>query len=324
MLRATGVVLLLFLAVILPRIRSSAVLAFALAVCASAGPAQEPAALVPASIEVGGVQLHYVERGSGTPVVLVHGSLADYTYWQLSDQITLLSGQHRVIAYSRRYNHPNRNPRLTDHSPMVEAQDLAGFLDRLGTGPVHLVGHSYGAYTALVYALEHPERVRSLVLAEPPIISWLPDIPGGDGIFERFMERVWDPLAQAFADGGTRAGLDFTARWYFGVPWEEVTADWQVLFSRNVEEWHALAVSEHTFPKLEYDRVRALGVPTLLLSAGNNAGGFNDLVDGHLARLLPNSERVIMPNVSHEMFLDDRNASASAMLGFFRRQAVPQ
>jgi hypothetical protein len=57
------------------------------------------------------VELHYVERGSGTPVVLVHGSLADYTYWEWSDQIPLLAEHHRVIAYSRRYNHPNRNPR---------------------------------------------------------------------------------------------------------------------------------------------------------------------------------------------------------------------
>lgn len=280
---------------------------------------QDPGALAPMSVRVDGVELHYVERGSGTPVVLVHGSLADYTYWELSEQIPLLADEHRVIAYSRRYNYPNRNPRGADHSPMVEARDLAGFLERLGPGPVHLVGHSYGAYTALVYALEHPERVRSLVLAEPPIISWLPDIPGGEGIFEGFMEGVWTPLARAFTEGGTAAGLDFTARWYFEVPWEEVTPEWQTLFSRNAEEWHALAVSAHTFPKLAPERMRALTVPTLLLSGGKNALGFNNLVDGHLERLLPNAERVVIPGASHEMFLDDRAASATAMLEFFRR-----
>jgi non-heme chloroperoxidase len=282
-------------------------------------PVQILGAQTPATVFTNGVALHYVERGRGSPVVLIHGSLADYTYWELSDQIPLLAARHRVIAYSRRYNHPNHNPREPDHSPMVEARDLVGFIDALGLGPVHLVGHSYGAYTALLYALQHPERVRSLVLAEPPIISWLPDIPGGGGIYEGFMASVWTPLAQAFAGGGTPAGLEFTARWYFQVPWEEVAPEWQTLFSRNVHEWHALAVSAHTFPKVDYDGVRGLTVPTLLLSGAKNAGGFNDLVDGHLLRLLPNAQRVIIPEASHEMFLDDRAASAGAMLDFFRR-----
>jgi len=279
-------------------------------------PVQTPTA--PESLLLDGVEIHLVEQGTGTPVVLVHGSLADYTYWELSDQISLLAPHHRVIAYSRRYNYPNRNERSTNHSPMVEAEDLAALIDRGGTGPVHLVGHSYGAYTALVYALENPEQVRSLVLAEPPIISWLPDIPGGEGIYEGFMASVWKPLAEAFSEGGTAGGLDFTARWYFQVPWEEVTAEWQTLFSRNADEWHALALSTRTYPKVDYDRVGGLDVPVLLLSAGQNAGGFNDLVDGHLEHLLPNAERLIIPDVSHEMFLDDREASARAMLDFFR------
>lgn len=296
---------------------SSLLLLPVLAACGSTQAA--PPASPPASVLLDGVELHYVDRGAGTPVVLVHGSLADYTYWELSDQIPLLAEHHRVVAYSRRYNYPNRNESVADHSPMVEARDLAALIDRLEIESVHLVGHSYGAYTALVYALEHPERIRSLVLAEPPIISWLPDIPGGEGIYEEFMASVWAPLATAFSEGGTAGGLDFTARWYFQVPWEEVTPEWQTLFSRNADEWQALALSARTFLKVDYDRVRALRVPVLLMSAGQNAGGYNDLVDGHLERLLPNVERLVISDVSHEMFLDDRSTAASAMLEFFRR-----
>jgi pimeloyl-ACP methyl ester carboxylesterase len=53
---------------------------------------------------------------------------------------------------------------------------------------VHLVGASYGAYTALVLALRRPDLVRSLVLAEPPLIHWLPDLSGGQAVYNNFFE----------------------------------------------------------------------------------------------------------------------------------------
>ena len=55
-----------------------------------------------------GVELHYEERGDGTPLIFVHGSLSDGSYWH--DQLAPFAqaGFH-VIAYSRRYNFPNKN-----------------------------------------------------------------------------------------------------------------------------------------------------------------------------------------------------------------------
>jgi pimeloyl-ACP methyl ester carboxylesterase len=47
----------------------------------------------PAKVVVDGIELHYVERGSGAPVVLIHGSLADYSYWNDSRQIEQLASQ---------------------------------------------------------------------------------------------------------------------------------------------------------------------------------------------------------------------------------------
>lgn len=107
------------------------------------------------SVCVNGVQLHYLESGSGIPVVLIHGGLGDYREW--NSQIGRISNHYRVIAYSRRYNYPNDNTDiLRDHSAIVEARDLAGLLDALKLERVHVVGYSYGALTALFFATEHP------------------------------------------------------------------------------------------------------------------------------------------------------------------------
>jgi non-heme chloroperoxidase len=273
---------------------------------------------IPTATTADGVELAYVDHGSGECVVLVHGSLADLSYWQQSRQLELLGAHYRVIAYSRRYNHPNRNAPAGEHSPLVEARDLVGLLDALGTGPLHLVGHSYGAYAALVSALQHPARMRSLVLAEPPLLSWLPAIPGGEGRYEWFMERVWRPLALAFEEGGDAGGLEFTARWYFGRPLDEIDPAWQTLFRQNVVEWRELARSPQTYPELDRDRVRALQVPTLLLSGARNAGGFNDLIDDHLVGLIPGSSRIVIPESGHEVLLDAPQITVEAMVEHFR------
>ena len=59
-------------------------------------------------IRANGLSFHYVDEGSGPPVLLVHGSIADYREW--SRQIAPLSQHYRVIVYSRRYHWPNSPP----------------------------------------------------------------------------------------------------------------------------------------------------------------------------------------------------------------------
>ncbi|MGC2744194.1 MAG: alpha/beta fold hydrolase, partial [Candidatus Angelobacter sp.] len=111
-----------------------------------------------------GIELHYVERGTGVPVVFVHGSLGDGGYW--TDQVNAFAAAgYRAIAYSRRYSPPNHNKAQPGYSAVVDAEDLAALITKLRLGRVHVVGHSYGALTALFLASRHPELVRTLVLA---------------------------------------------------------------------------------------------------------------------------------------------------------------
>src|SRR5450432_1795618 len=85
----------------------------------------------------GGIELHYAERGTGVPVVFVHGSLSDAGYWD--DQLGPFAEKgYRAIAYSRRYNSPNRNPARPGYSAVVDADDLAALIIKLHLGKVHI------------------------------------------------------------------------------------------------------------------------------------------------------------------------------------------
>src|SRR5688572_11101089 len=96
----------------------------------------------PRRIRVNGVELHYVERGTGQALVLVHGGLGDYRSWEA--QLGPFSQRFRVVSYSRRYSYPNRNRVIApDYSVFAEAEDLAALIGRLQLDGAHLVGHSY-------------------------------------------------------------------------------------------------------------------------------------------------------------------------------------
>jgi hypothetical protein len=82
-----------------------------------------------------GVELHYEERGQGIPVVFVHGSLSDGSYWH--DQLAPFAEPgFRAIAYSRRYNFPNTNKPRPGYSAVVDADDLAALIQKLHLGKV--------------------------------------------------------------------------------------------------------------------------------------------------------------------------------------------
>lgn len=101
---------------------------------------------------------------------------------------------------------------------MTDAGDLAAFIDKVHLGKVVVIGHSYGALTALFLGSRRPELVRVLVLAEPPAISLLEHLPGdqakaAQSAFEDIQRRMVTPMQEAFRkgdrEGGVRAFIDY-------------------------------------------------------------------------------------------------------------------
>lgn len=190
----------------------AAIFAFTLFACNSKPAKKEADAIHPAtpeikSVFVNGDSIHYVEIGKGDPVIFIHGTLDDYRAWQM--QMDTFSKNHRVIAYSRRYAYPNSQVfnDSADYSPAIHAKDLAEFIKALDLGSVHLVGHSYGAYTALLTMMDHPELVKTTTLGEPPLIPLLQNAPGGEAIVNNFMNKSIIPAAKEFKSGNNEKGI---------------------------------------------------------------------------------------------------------------------
>ena len=115
-------------------------------------------------IEVDGVRLHYRERGSGPPIVLLHGNGTMIQDWLASGVFEALAKTNRVIAFDRPgFGHSER-PRTTIWTPAAQAKLIAAALAAMGEGPATIVGHSFGTMVAAELGLGHPEAVSALVL----------------------------------------------------------------------------------------------------------------------------------------------------------------
>lgn len=115
-------------------------------------------------LDVDGVRLHYIERGEGETIVLIHGNgtmIQDFTVSGLVDR---LAAHYRVIVIDRPgYGYSSRPRQLW--TPRAHAKLFQRALEQLGVEQAVVLGHSWGTLVAVALALEAPSLVRSLVLA---------------------------------------------------------------------------------------------------------------------------------------------------------------
>lgn len=115
-------------------------------------------------VEVDGVRLHYVERGTGTPVVLLHGNGSMTQDFEISQVIDFAAARYRVIAFDRPGYGFSERPRGRAWTPSAQARLLAKAFRVLGIERPVAVGHSWGALVAMALAVEHPTAIRGIVL----------------------------------------------------------------------------------------------------------------------------------------------------------------
>ncbi len=274
----------------------------------------------PQRVRVNDIDLAYVEQGRGEPVIFVHGSLGDYRSW--GAQLAPFSEQYRVVSYSRRYHWPNARP--SDDGTYGVAQhvaDLGALIEARGLAPAHLVGSSYGALTALTFAVGRPDLVRSLVLGEPPLLPWLARLSEGPALVEAFITNAFRPAGQALRRGEAEAGVRLFLDGVFGAgAFDRLPPPVRGAMLDNAPAMQAETTTppEQYFPDLPTEDVRRLRLPTLLLQGEVSPAMFGRITDV-LARSLPDAERAMIPASSHGMHSQNPTGYNAVVLAFLTK-----
>jgi pimeloyl-ACP methyl ester carboxylesterase len=274
----------------------------------------------PRKLVVDGAELHYIERGEGDPLVFVHGGLSDLRTW--GPQLRPFSERYRVVAYSRRGYYPNAFPAdYTQSDMMRHVADLAALIDHLGLERVYLVANSYGSYISLVYALHHPERVRAMALAEPPIHPLLRRLPGGEELFEEFMREAWRPARVAFERGEMEEGVRLFVEGAVGPgEWERLPERVREAMLPNGPEMAAAARTpiEVQMVDVTCEDAARIEAPTLLLYGAKSPPKYR-LINDELCRCMPHAERAVIPDAAHVLHSQNPEEHNRVVLDFLER-----
>lgn len=252
---------------------------------------------------INGYPLTYTEHGAGTPMVLVHGSLCDCRYWK--SQLGPLGRSFRVLALSLRHYWPQQWDG-TEFSLRQHVDDVLAFIDQVGEGAAHLVGHSRGARVALEAALRGTGSVRSLTLADPGL-----PLPG---VEERarsgFRERALALIESGEMDAGLALFVDTVSgadTWRRMVPWfKDMVRDNASTLRGQVSE---------SLPPVSREQVERLGLPTLLIGGALSPAPYPAVLD-MLTEWLPTARREVIQGSSHGMNLGNPRAFNAAIEDF--------
>jgi pimeloyl-ACP methyl ester carboxylesterase len=233
-----------------------------------------------------GTPIAYWQSGEGPPLVLVHGTAADHGRW--APVLPAFEQRFTVCAVDRRGRGGSGDS--DDYAIEREYEDVAAVVDSLGE-PANLLGHSYGALCALEAALLS-RNVRKLVLYDPGI-----EVAGEEIYPPEVIERL-----EALLEAGDRDGVVATTmREVAGLPPETVE------YMRSQPVWQARVSAAHTIPRelravkayrLDPERFRDLGVPTLMLSGGESPAALRKAGEV-VEETLPDSRIVVMAGQGH-------------------------
>ena len=252
-------------------------------------------------LDVDGVRLHYIERGQGDPLVLIHGNgtlIQDFTVNGLVDR---LSKHYRVIVFDRPgYGYSDRPRGLW--TPRAHATLYEHALHQLGVEHAIVLGHSWGTMVAVSLALQAPTLVRSLVLlsgyyfptARMDVVLSSPNaIPV---IGDALRHTISPPLSRLMLPAGIRA-------MFAPAP---VPEHFDRLFPKELmlrplqlrASAEDAALMTPSVMELQ-EHYRELKLPVVILTGGDDQIADVDRQSRRLHEEIPQSELTVLPGLGH-------------------------
>lgn len=259
-------------------------------------------------LDLPGVNLWYEDTGGrATPVVFLHAvsGTADSWVYQLP---VFTNAEYRCVTYDRRGWGRSR-PTPTGDQPGRGSDDLRGLVDHLTLDQFHIVATAAGGIVGLDYALEYPEHVHSLVVANSI---------GGiqDADYLEVQHRLRPAEIQALPIELRELGPS-----YRGIN-PEGTQRW-VEIERSSRQAGAHGVAQPTRRPITYERMASMQVPVLAI-----AGGADLLSPPALMRLLaehiPQCQFAMVPEAGHAAFWEQPEVWNSMVLEFIGWSDTPK
>ncbi|HEX8099375.1 MAG TPA: alpha/beta hydrolase [Actinomycetota bacterium] len=243
--------------------------------------------------QVNGVRLAYEDEGSGSPLILVHGSWTNRRSW---DRVaSRLAKRFRVVRHDRRgHSESERIGGTLDD----DTRDIAALAEHLGLGRFHLVCSSRGGVIGLKLAASRPDLVLTVVCHEPPLLGALRIDERGEQLADQLVDgegRVVDIVETGDHETAARV---FVERVAFGPgAWERFPRFIRQTFIENA----ATFAEEYRDPgvySVDFEALRQFPGPVLLTNSSNSPPFFKEIID-RLAEILPRVERHVYQSAGH-------------------------
>ncbi len=261
--------------------------------------------------QVNGVELEYEIRGTGEPVLLIHGSHIARSFLPLIAQRDLVD-RYQLIRYHRR-GFLDSTPVGGPVSIADQAADARALLEHLGVTQAHVVGHSYGGPIALQLAAGAPHLVQSLVLLEAALLS----VPRAQGVVdlvraagERYRAGDWEVAQDLFL--GSPEERDVVAR---NVP----GALEQAL--RDTDTYFGVEAPAHEAWQFGAEQARSITVPTLFVLGALSSKLYVECCE-QIQEWMPQTQTAVLEDATHLLHIMQPAGAARLLLDFLPRHPI--